>query len=395
MDKKDINLNDVKLDNIYVDEVLESREFNKKIIKYYDKFRNENCVLYSKETLFNLRNSLENCNKVWIIDYYKNLNIKKIHRIHLCKNKFCMNCKKVAQASRMAKYIPELEQHSSYLYHLVLTNPNCDGNNLRMTIKHMAKCFRKLILYLNGNIKIDGLDFSNWGYVGAIRSLEVTFKKDSYHPHFHVCLALKNLDFREENKTIINTYSYTRKNRVKELVRTFSGEEILIQKIWYLLINKKIVNLRNINSVELGYSCIMNRFEETDYQELFKYLTKGTNEDGQVMKYNNFVALMYGTYRLKQIQGYGIFFNITDDGDTESYVDNYNEYIDWLNKNDDPERIFEFVAQTDKDLITKKMCEKMFDEEQKNNFSKKFGVVDTSKSTYISLKKFIQYMKQL
>jgi hypothetical protein len=393
LDKKTLNLDDIKLDSAYVLDVEESRRFNEQIIKYYDKFKKEDSILYSKETLLNLRNNIENCNKVWFIDYYKNLNIKKIHRIHLCKNKFCMNCKRVAQASRMAKYSDELEPHSSYLYHLTLTNPNCDGNNLRMTIKHMAKCFKSLIRYIDGNKKIVGLDFSNWGYLGAIRSLEVTFKGNSYHPHFHCCLALEHLDFREENKTIINTYSYSRRSGIKELKTTFCNEEILIQKIWYLLINKQKVTLKSISEVKLGYSCKMDKFVEDDYQELFKYLTKGTGENGQVMKYNNFVALNYGTYRLKQIQGYGIFFNITDDGDTESLVEDYNRYVDWLNENDNPERLFEFASQFDKDKTIKNMHRKMFDKEQINNFNNKFGVVDTDQSIYISLKKFIHYMK--
>lgn len=395
MDEKKINLNDVKLDSAYVSSINESRDFNNEIIKFYDRFRKENSVLYSKDTLLNLRNSIENCNKVWIIDYYKKLDVKKLHKIHLCKNKFCMNCKKVAQASRMAKYIPELEKHSSYLYHLILTIPNCDGNNLRVTIKHMSNCFRTLIRYINGTIKLKGYDFSNWGYLGAIRSLEVTFKNNSYHPHFHCCIALKDLDFREENKTIINTYSYSNRNRVKELVRTFSSEEILIQKIWYLLINKIKVNAKNIEELDRGYSCVMNAFEETDYQELFKYLTKGTSENGTIMRYNNFVAINYGTYRLKQIQGYGIFFNITDEGDTESFVDKYNEYIEYLESMDSPERIFEFVSQNDKNSIIKNMREKKFDKEQIEFFNNKFGVVNTDKSTYVSLKKFIQYLKQL
>lgn len=385
-----MNFNEVKLDEDFVKDSLEARVYNESVIKYYNRFINESSVLYSKETLINLRNNISNCNKIWILDYYKNLNIKKIHRIHLCKNKFCSNCKKVAQASRMAKYIPVLEPHSKHLYHFILTVPNCDGNNLRLTIKHMSKCFKTLIRYISGLKKIRGLDFSNWGYLGCVRSLEITFNGDSYHPHFHCAFSLEHMNFDESNKTNINTFSYDNRNGIKKLNRLFSTEEILIQKIWYLLINKITVNLKNISALDLGYSCCINKFAESDYAELFKYLTKITDEKGSVMQYNNFVAINYGTYRIKQIQGYGCFFNITDDGDVDSYVEQYNELIDYLNKNDNPVRTFEFLSKSDKDKELLKLSNDFID-----NFNKKYGVVDTKNSTYINLKKFIQYLKQL
>jgi Replication protein len=385
-----MDIDNIKIDATHVAQTQVNREYNKKIIEYYDTFlQKEQYLVFKKETLFNKRNSLENCNKVWILDYYKNLNIKKIHKIHLCKDKNCSNCKKVVQASRMAKYIPNLEPYSSYLYHLTLTLPNVDGNGLHMTIKSMAKAFRTLIRYLDGRAKIKGLDFSSWGYEGAIRSLEITFNGDNYHPHYHVAIALKNLEL---DKTYINTYSYNYKNGIKELKKIFSTEEILIQKIWYLLLNNKTVNLKNINNLDLGYSCNMDLFRESEYQELFKYMTKGADEEGGILTYDNFVTLMYSTYRVKQIQGYGCFYNVTDEGDEESLVEMYNAYIDYLEKNDTPIRIQEFLSITDKNKIVENLTERKLSVE---SFEKNYGVVDCSKSTYISLKKFMQYMNTI
>lgn len=385
-----MNIDNIKIDATHVANSKLNREYNKKIIDYYNYFlENEQFLVFKKETLMHKRDSISNCNKVWILDYYKNLNIKKIHKIHLCKDKYCTNCKKVVQASRMAKYIPNLEPYNNYLYHLTLTLPNVDGNQLRMTIKNMAKAFKKLIIFLDGRKKIKGLDFSCWGYEGAVRSLEITFKGDNYHPHYHVAIAFKSLNL---HKYIVNNFSYNYRNGIKEMKKVFSDEEVLIQKIWYLLLNNKTVNLKNINELDLGYSCNMDLFRPNEYQELFKYMTKGTDEDNNVLSYQNFVTLMYSTYRLKQIQGYGCFFNFTDDGDTEKLVDMYNEYVEYLEKNDNPIRTHEFLSLSDKNKIVENLVQRNLDFE---SFQNKFGVVDTSKSTYISLKKFMQYMNNI
>lgn len=385
-----MDIDNIKIDATHVANSKVNREYNKKIIDYYNYFlENEQFLVFKKETLIHKRDSISNCNKVWILDYYKNLNIKKIHKIHLCKDKYCTNCKKVVQASRMAKYIPNLEPYSDYLYHLTLTLPNVNGNELHMTIRNMAKAFKKLIIFLDGRKKIKGLDFSSWGYEGAVRSLEITFKGNNYHPHYHVGIAFKNLKL---NKHIINCFSYDYSKGIKELKKVFSEEEILIQKIWYLLLNNKTVNLKNINSLDSGYSCNMDLFRPNEYQELFKYMTKGTDEFNNVLSYENFVTLMYSTYRVKQIQGYGCFYNFTDDGDTEKLVDMYNEYIEYLEMNDNPIRTHEFLSLSDKNKIVENLAQRNLDFE---SFQKKFGVVDTSKSTYISLKKFMQYMNNI
>jgi hypothetical protein len=202
----------------------------------------------------------------------------------------------------------------------------------------MSKSFRKLILYIRGDKKIRGLDFSGWNYSGAIRSLEITFNKKTYHPHYHVGLVL---DLPALDKKYINTYSYNNKAGIKELKRLFSFQEILIQKIWYLLINKETVTKKNIESLELGYSCSMDKFRESDFAELFKYITKEKNEDGLILSYDNFKTLYNSLYRVKQIQGYGVLYRITDDIDLEEYENIYNNYIESLQEKESPLMVLE------------------------------------------------------
>ena len=75
---------------------------------------------------------------------------------------------------------------------MVLTVPDCNGEELRETIQHMAYCFKTLVTYLNGNKKVKGVDLLQYGFQGCIRSLEITYREDVYHPHFHVAAVLGN-----------------------------------------------------------------------------------------------------------------------------------------------------------------------------------------------------------
>lgn len=318
--------------------VCENIEYNKTIIEYYQKFSSECGVAFNSETIKKNSTRMEYCNKFWQLDKYEKQKIKDFKKTNLCHDKFCANCKKVRQASRMAKYSPELEQYQDKLYHLTLTLPNCSGVDLLFTYKKMAKSFKKIIEYLSGREKIRGIDFSSWGYEGAVRSLEVTFKNDSYHPHFHVGLVL-NTKFTK--KKIRNSYSFDNRSGIRELKRLFSKEEVLIQKIWYLLINGTKVTKKAIEELEEGYSCTIDKFAPDDYAELFKYITKGSDEEGNVLTYNNFISLYYGLYRVKQIQGYGCLYKITDEGDLESLEQQYEDFIQEIAKKESPMLVYE------------------------------------------------------
>ncbi|WP_335918025.1 protein rep [Shewanella chilikensis] len=283
--------------------------------------------------------ALESCNKFWVLDKYELQKIKDLKKQNLCHDKFCANCKKVKQSARMGKYIPELEKYKDQLYHLTLTVPNCSGKDLRSTIKKMNEARRHLMRFLNGTKRIKGIDLSSWGYLGAVCSLEITFRGDSYHPHFHVGLVMDQSVLSA--KRYKNTYSYNYKNGISELKRLFSKEELLIQKIWRLLYDGVKVTEKNIKNLKEGYSCIIDQFHEDDYAELFKYMTKEKDEEGQILTYENFKALYEGLYRLKQIQGYGCLYRITDDIDVEEYEEAYNMIIEFIRKKESPVEVLE------------------------------------------------------
>jgi plasmid rolling circle replication initiator protein Rep len=293
---------------------------NNQLLEYYDWLLSADHADAEKNTLKNKRNRIADCNQVWAFDLYEQSRVQDFKRTNLCKDKFCNNCKKVKQASRMARFTPEIQKHEN-LYQLVLTVPNVLGEELRATIKKMFKSFAKLTEYLKGKKKIKGLDFIEWDYFGAIRSLEVTYNQNTYHPHIHAIIGFNNLNLEGEN---LNEFSYDYKNLNK--IRYFSDQEILIQKIWYLLNNEIRVNKKNIDSLDLGYSCVLDSLKKEDYLEIFKYMTKTVDKEGRVLTYENFKVLYYALLNVRQIQGYGVFWNITDE-DLSEEVDQAYDYI--------------------------------------------------------------------
>ena len=328
--KKDF-INDILINNKYNQEV---------ILDYYYRLRSED------ETL-NLTNKLENisnCNSWWLLDYYKNQKVKDFKKTNLCKDKFCNNCKKVKQASRLSKFMPLINEYKqdSYLYHITLTVPNCEGDKLSETIKTMFSSFRRIIRYLSVDLKIKGLDFVPYDYIGAIRSLEITFKGDSYHPHLHCVFAFNNPLI--ENRCIENTFSNSRKNGY----RKFTEFEILIQKIWYLLNNGLRVTKKSIEELDTGYSCTVDSIDESSVYEVFKYMTKSTDEDKNILSYDNFKTLHFALHRVRQIQGYGCFYNVKDDDSIIEEVEElYNVYIELLKVKENPVE----VCETPQDLL--------------------------------------------
>lgn len=334
------DLSQIQIEKNYICEIINHKEYNEVIIKYYKRLQGEMDI-----PLGNQIDNISNCNSWWILDHYKQQKVKDFKKTSLCKDKFCNNCKKVKQASRMAKFVPTIEElaKDKSIYHMVLTVPNCNGADLNDTIRaKIFKSFKRLNRYLNEDLKIKNLDLSKYGYQGAIRSLEVTFDKDDYHPHLHCIIALdKPL---EDNRYIKNTYSRSRKNGF----RKFTDFEILIQKIWYLLNNSERVTKKAIDNLDLGYSCTIDPIDESSLFEVFKYMTKGTDEKKNILTYDNFKTLYFALYRVRQIQGYGCFYNIKDDDSLIDEVDDlYNIYIQILQAKENPVE----VCETPQDLL--------------------------------------------
>jgi plasmid rolling circle replication initiator protein Rep len=132
-------------------------------------------VDYERDKYFRLSERVKGCNSYWLFDVYKRQKIRDLQSINFCHNRFCSNCQKVVQGSRMARFIPWIQAlgDGKYLYHIVLTVPNCSGENLRRVTKTMFKAFLKVTRYFSGDAKIKGENFQKYGYLGVIRALEI------------------------------------------------------------------------------------------------------------------------------------------------------------------------------------------------------------------------------
>lgn len=322
---------DIIVDRDYISRVVKNNKFNTEIIKYYNILFDK----YANVTIFNKIERMKDCNKIWLLDTYYKQKIKDYKKTNLCKDKFCNNCKKVKQAARMSKFIPELEKYKCNLYHLVLTIPNCSGEDLRQNIKNIFSAYAKFIELLKGKKKIKGVNFEKYNYLGSVRSLEVTYSGNNYHPHLHCVLVLNN--YIEVERNVKNDYSYN----YGSLKTLFTNDEILIQKIWYLLINNIRLSKKEIDKLEHGYSCNLKKFKEDDYAELFKYMCKTTSEEGEILTYENFEVLYFALLNLRQIQGYGCLFNISDETDPNEINDMYDKIIDELKEIELPKETFE------------------------------------------------------
>lgn len=283
-------------------------------------------------SFYNRSKNIDLCCKWWDVDYYRMQAVKDIKRVNLCRDKFCFNCQSMLALKRQAKFGPVLDQLRAdfMVCHLILTVPNCSAAELKPLLDKMYKRFPQMMRYFKGDKKVWGVDFLKYGYQGCVRGLEVTYNNQTheFHPHFH-CMILfrKDLDLTKHN---INSFSYDDGH----LNRYFSDLEILIQKVWFILMNDCRVNLTNINQLREGYSCMLDD-SEGYYHECFKYSCKGAFDESKgAFLYNEdvFRTLFYALKNRRMIQGYGCLHNF-DDLDGEILEDEVSfEYAQLLSK---------------------------------------------------------------
>lgn len=157
----------------------------------------------------------------------QDLSKKRVHKSSNCGNRFCPICtwnkaKKDAIAISVTMQAIREEQGQEYIF-LTLTAPNVEGAALKTEIDRFNKAFKKLFDRRNVQKVINGY----------VRKLEVTYNKerfitkemyrkakdyfdkrglsvgdnnpnyDTYHPHFHVLMAV-NQSYFNDTKVYIN-----------------------------------------------------------------------------------------------------------------------------------------------------------------------------------------------
>ncbi len=294
----------------------------------------------------------------WVSDYYRMSGIKVVKSVNRCRDRFCYNCQSVDALQRFYEYAPIIDGFSTDydIYHCVFSQPNVPGFLLKQTMDLMQRSFSKWVGYMSGKKKIRGIDFQEeFGFVGAVRALEVSQndKDKYYHPHFHCMVVLKKgIDVTPRHR---NRFSYDYTHRRED--RLFSDLEVLLQRMWYLLMNGLTVTKKNIENLPQyagrqypdGFSCYAEN-AKGHYHEIFKYCTKGSYKNGSILSdFDCARTLFDALYRRKVYQTYGCFYGIDMNEVHESLrSDNpadvcFEEILDRLNEFEVPETVHEHL----------------------------------------------------
>lgn len=331
--------------NEVIAKILKNKDYNKTLIEYYIKLSQELQVKFDANSK---KEQVENCNSFWSLDYYKKSKVKDIKSTNLCRDRYCSNCKKVKQSAQISKYIDILDKDKKNLYLFTFTIPNIEVSNLssydgflsnidiplKNAINKLNLAFKKFIRILNGNLKCSF--FPDLGYLGAIKSIEITYNKKTQklHPHIHAIFNLKNCKLEGKN---INKYSYNYKN---DEITKFTDLEIILQKLWKLLISGEYLTKNRFENMDLGYTCKIDKINDKNVFEVFKYNIK--DEDLLTNGYKVFRDIYIASFRKKFIQGYGCYYQVQE-VNTNEINEFYDNLIKYLKSIEDPLKVNEMI----------------------------------------------------
>lgn len=148
---------------------------------------------------------------------------KKLYKGSFCKNRFCpmcswrMACKDSLKISILMEHLKK-EEDKEFIF-LTLTAPNVRGDKLEEEIRKYNKSFEKLMQRKEVKNIVKGY----------IRKLEVTYNSDmtsksydTYHPHFHVVIAVNKTYFKKSEL-------YINRDRWLELWKEATGDSSITQ----------------------------------------------------------------------------------------------------------------------------------------------------------------------
>lgn len=366
--------------------------YNSFIADFYDEMASENempiatrdgDIIYGNDlSLSNKAKKVRSCSKSWLFDRYDRARVKSLVRVNRCMDRFCLNCQALAADQRFLQYSPLLDSYAvDYdLYHIVFTVPNVDADRLADTVTLMLDRFSYLIRFFDGRKKIRNLDFEKYGYQGAVRSLEITVsKKDgSYHPHLHTLFIMKK--GLNMSQVFCNRFSV---NRRRNEFRLFSEFEMIIQRLWCLLILKERVTKFNIENIEQicpypdGFSCRAD-LSNGKYHEIFKYAIKGTYKEETLFTGNAFRTLYKALYDRRCYQTFGCLLKF-----------DFNDYDESLGLNSPDEAFDLYIARLQSEELPKRV------EEELSSIINSLLKIQDKEFKYVSKATFTRHFKAL
>lgn len=261
---------------------------------------------------------------------------KKLHSANFCKNRFCpmcswrLACKDSLEITILIEHLSKEENKEFIL--LTLTAPNVKGDKLNDEIKKFNKSFERLIKRKEVSKVIKGY----------IRKLEVTYNSDTssksydtYHPHFHIVIAV-NKSYFTQSKQYIN------RDRWLELWRESTGDSSITQ-----------VDVRKVNANDLKAIYEMAKYsaKDSDYLisrpvfEVFYKALKGK----QVLTFNGLFKDAHKLYKLGKLDIYKEKSDIV-------YV--YKMYYNWHKNEYLNSNIIE-LTEEEKEKINKKLIDEI------------------------------------
>jgi plasmid rolling circle replication initiator protein Rep len=240
----------------------------------------------------------------------------KIHRASFCGNRFCpmcswrVACKDSLEISILMEHLRK-EENKEFIF-LTLTVPNVKGDELDSSIKKYNKAFKKLM----ERREVENI------VKGYIRKLEVTYNSDktsesynTYHPHFHVVLAVDKSYFTSRN--YINHDRWL--NLWREATRDFSITQVDVRKA-------------KINDYKEVYELAKYSAKDTDYlinREVFTIFYKAL-KGKQILVFSGLFKDAHKMYQNGELDVYKQLDTIE-----YAYMVNYN----WLKNKYDNSKV--------------------------------------------------------
>ena len=238
------------------------------------------------------------CAKVLLFKKFEQIEYRKLFKAFMCKIllcPFCMTRKSILIGNNLYKVLQTGADERGLEYiHLTLALKNCKINELQGTIELMLKSFQK---FVNRDIFKQKGKGAKGTIKGWFRNLEITFneKDKTFHPHFHVILAVEKSYFFKET----NPDGYLTQERALQMWKEGLAVDYLptvdLRKVYYLddkgnkIINftdgeglkkaveeaskyiTKALDLLSISDEKLQKKVIKNMFQALSYRRLFAY----------------------------------------------------------------------------------------------------------------------------
>lgn len=255
----------------------------------------------------------------------------KLHQANFCGNRFCpmcswrVACKDSLEISILMEHLRK-EENKEFIF-LTLTAPNVKGEFLDAEIKKYNKSFERLMKRKEVKQIVKGY----------IRKLEVTYNSDStsnaydtYHPHFHVVIAV--------DKSYFTSRNYLKHDRWLNLWREATGDYTITQ-----------VDVRKAkaNDYKEVYELAKYSAKDTDYlinREVFTTFYKAL-KGKQVLVFSGLFKDAHKMYKNHELDIYK-----EQDTIEYAYMVNYN----WLKNKYDNTNIRE-LTEEEKQKFNKKL----------------------------------------